>query len=549
MRYRSLFIAVYLSVVSWSCSSDNSPEAPDAGVHSHGESSHVHADSEASVAVTYWSDDLELFMEHPPLQVGHPVKFAIHLTKLEDFKPLSEGPVLFGFAKPGGKPKMVTVGKPERPGIFAPSLTFDEPGEYTLQVEVGSDELETSLSYGPIRVTEGVPEDVGETETGDAITYLKEQQWKLPFATEVVEGRTIDQTLRVSARIVPKAGMEAVVLASVNGRYRPPTEGVPRLGMIVKRGDPLGFMELLPLDETALVGGQVETEVTLSRLAEEIIKAEATVVAEKERLEVAKKEADRVEKLVEAGALPSKRLDQSGAEVRIRLSALGAAEQVLASHREIVSRFDSTTRRDAGSSSSIIPLEAPITGVIMDASVVAGAYKAGRDPLFRIVDVRQVWVQGEVFEKDLVELKSMDGAYLKLPGLETHDLAAGDLVHIGARIDSSSSTLPVIWEIANANGEIKLGTLGRLSIRTGTMTDTVAVPRSAVLFEEGRSVVYVQRGGETFDRRFVKTGAEDQEWVEILEGLELGERIVTKGSYDVALAARSSELPEHGHVH
>jgi len=289
--------------------------------------------------------------------------------------------------------------------------------------------------------------------------------------------------------------------------------------------------------------------VTLSRLAEEIIRSEAAVVAEKERLEVAKKEADRVEKLVEAGALPRKRLDQVQSEVRIRLSALKAAEQVLASHREVVSRFDSTAQGDTGASSSLIPLEAPITGVIMDASGVAGAYKAGRDPLFRIVDTRKVWVQGEVFEKDLVKLKSLDGAYLELAGLETYDLAPGDLVHIGARIDASSRTLPVIWEMANANGEIRLGTLGRLSIRTGKTADAVAVPRSAVLFEENRSVVYVQRGGETFERRFVKTGIEDQEWVEILEGLEFNERIVTTGSYDVALAARSSELPTQGHVH
>lgn len=548
MIYRSLFIAVGLSVVAWSCSPEISPDAADSGAHSHGESSHVHASGETSVAVTYWSDDLELFMEHPPLQVGHLVKFAVHLTKLDDFEPLSEGPVLFQFVKPGGKPKMVTVGRPDRPGIFGPSLTFDEPGEYTLQLEILSDELETSLSYGPIQVVEGAVEDAGETEVADTVSYLKEQQWKLPFATEVVAPRTIDQTLRVSARIIPKAGMEAVVLASVNGRYRPPDNGVPRLGMAVKRGDPLGHIELLPLDKTALVGGQLGTGVTLNRLAEEIIKSEAAVVAEKERLEVAKKEADRVEKLVEAGALPRKRLDQVQSEVRIRLSALKAAEQVLASHREIVSRFDSA-QGDTGASSSLIPLEAPITGVIMDASGVAGAYKAGRDPLFRIVDTRKVWVQGEVFEKDLVKLKSLDGAYLELAGLETYDLAAGDLVHIGARIDASSRTLPVIWEMANANGEIRLGTLGRLSIRTGKTADAVAVPRSAVLFEENRSVVYVQRGGETFERRFVKTGIEDQEWVEILEGLEFNERIVTTGSYDVALAARSSELPTQGHVH
>jgi RND family efflux transporter MFP subunit len=500
------------------------------------------------VSITYWSDDLELFMEHPPLQAGQLVKFAVHLTKLDDFEPVSEGPVLFRFSKSGAKPKMVTVGRPDSPGIFGPTLTFDEPGEYTLQLEVLSDELETSLSYGPILVTEGSLEDMGEAEPADAITYLKEQQWKLPFSTEVVQHRTINKTLRLSARILPKAGLEAVVLASVNGRYRPPADGVPRLGMTVKQGDPLGYMELLPMDETALLGGQVGTGETLTRLEEGVIRAEAQVVAERERLEVAKKEAARVEKLVEAGALPMKRLDQTQAEVKIRISALKAAEQILTSQQEIVTRFGSA-QGEVAAARGQVPLEAPISGIIVDSTAVPGSFGASQDVLFRIADTRRVWVRGDAFERDLGSLQSLDGAYLELPGLEPITLGPDDLVHIGSRVDSSSRTLPVLWEADNPDGKIKLGTLGRLNVRTGQKVDALAAPRSAVLFEENRSVVYVQQGGETFERRFVEEGIEDQEWVEILEGLEPGERIVTVGSYDVALAARSSELPEHGHVH
>jgi len=498
--------------------------------------------------VSHWGDDLELFMEHPPLQVGQLVKFAVHLTKLDDFTPVSEGPVLFQFSKPGGKSKIVTVGRPDSPGIFGPSLTFDEPGEYTLQMEVLSDQLETSLTYGPFQVTETPPEEAGEAEPEDAVRYLKEQQWKLPFATEVVGKRTINQTLRVSARIIPKAGKEAVVLASVNGRYRPPDNGIPHLGLRVAKGDLLGHMELLLKDQIALVGGQVETELALTRLEEEILGAEAMVVAEQERLAVSEKEEDRVTKLVEAGALPRKRLDQAQAEVRIRRSALQAATDVLNSHRAVVARFDSV-QRDVADNSGLIPLKAPINGIIVDTSVVPGAFRSGPDALFRIVDTRQLWVQGEVFERDLPYLKSVGGAFLEMPGLEPYALAADNLVHIGARIDSGSRTLPVIWEMTNPDGDLRLGTLGRLSIRTGTKVEAIAVPRSAVLLEENRSIAYVQRGGETFERRIVRVGIEDQGWVEILEGLEPGERIVTEGSYDVALAARSSELPDHGHVH
>jgi RND family efflux transporter MFP subunit len=548
MRYRNLFIAVYLSLFPWSCTPDSTGGTAEFQAPGNGGDSHTHADSQLSVSVTCWSDDLELFMEHPRLQAGQQAKFAVHLTKLDDFKPLSEGPVLFRFSKPGGRPKMVTVGKPDRPGIFGPSLTFDEPGEYTLRLEVLSDELETSLTYGPIRVTAGATEVTEETAVDGAVQYLKEQQWKLPFATSLVERRTINRTFRVSARIVPKAGMEAVVLASVNGRYHPPVEGVPGLGMRVTRGDPLGSMELLPMDETALLEGQVGTGVTLTRLAEDVMKAEASVVAERARVELARKEEDRVEKLVAAGALPRKRLEQVQAEVRIRLSALNAAEQVLVSHRELVARFESA-QGGIAVSPGLVQLEAPISGVITETSAVSGSYRQSQDILFQIVDTRQVWVQGEVFEKDLEGLRSMDGGYLELSGPESYELAAEDLVHIGARIDSSSRTLPVIFEISNPEREVKLEALGRLSIRTEKRLDTLVAPRSAVLLEESRPVVYVQQGGETFERRMVKTGIEDREWVEILDGLAPGERIVTVGSYDVALAARSTEMPEHGHVH
>jgi membrane fusion protein, heavy metal efflux system len=94
-----------------------------------------------------------------------------------------------------------------------------------------------------------------------------------------------------------------------------------------------------------------------------------------------------------------------------------------------------------------------------------------------------------------------------------------------------------------------MGALGQLELQTGGTMTALAVPSSAVLLEENRSVVYVQLGGETFERRIVTTGIQDREWIEILSGLEEGERVVTEGAYDVALAARSTEVPEHGHVH
>jgi multidrug efflux pump subunit AcrA (membrane-fusion protein) len=169
--------------------------------------------------------------------------------------------------------------------------------------------------------------------------------------------------------------------------------------------------------------------------------------------------------------------------------------------------------------------------------------------LFRIVDLHRVWVEGKVFEQDLHKVNSLVGGTLELPGLAKIALDPTSLVTIGSVIDPLDRTLPIVFEVENRKGLIKLGSLGRLDLMSTQIVEGLAVPRQAVLLEENRSVVYVQLEGETFERRVVKTGLEDSEWVQVIEGLEPGERIVTVGAYDVALAGRSTEVPVHGHVH
>jgi multidrug efflux pump subunit AcrA (membrane-fusion protein) len=77
----------------------------------------------------------------------------------------------------------------------------------------------------------------------------------------------------------------------------------------------------------------------------------------------------------------------------------------------------------------------------------------------------------------------------------------------------------------------------------------IVIPRSAVLDDEGRSIVYVQVEGESFDERTVTLGPRSGATVGIVKGLSAGERVVTKGANVIRLSARSSSAPSHGHVH
>lgn len=77
----------------------------------------------------------------------------------------------------------------------------------------------------------------------------------------------------------------------------------------------------------------------------------------------------------------------------------------------------------------------------------------------------------------------------------------------------------------------------------------VVVPKAAVLTEAGRPFVFVQTSGESFARRFIDIAGRDGELVGVRSGVRLGERVVTRGAYDVQLASAAGGLPAEGHVH
>ena len=76
-----------------------------------------------------------------------------------------------------------------------------------------------------------------------------------------------------------------------------------------------------------------------------------------------------------------------------------------------------------------------------------------------------------------------------------------------------------------------------------------AVPESAIVDDGGRPVVFVQLEGEKFARRPVTLGNRESGYVQVLEGVRPGERVVTRGAYLIRLAAMSNQIPAHGHVH
>src|SRR5438093_8396020 len=156
-----------------------------------------------SLNVTDWTDKTELYMEYPPLVTGRSALFAVHLTRLGDFKPLTAGRPRIEFTPANGGSMTVLIGsEPSRPGAFRVEGVPPSPGPYRWVLIVDAPGLSDRHELGAVTVfaDEKAANAEAEKRPRDdpaAIAYLEEQQWTNEFATEQVRQRELRTATRV----------------------------------------------------------------------------------------------------------------------------------------------------------------------------------------------------------------------------------------------------------------------------------------------------------------------------------------------------------------
>ena len=138
---------------------------------------------------------------------------------------------------------------------------------------------------------------------------------------------------------------------------------------------------------------------------------------------------------------------------------------------------------------------------------------------------------------------------LEVPGRPDPVSIDAEHMHHAGIIDPRTRALPVQLDVDNRAGQLLIGQTPIAILYTGRRERLPAVHKDAVLMEAGRPYVFVQIGGESFARRYVEVGAREGELVALRSGVKPGERVVTRGAYDVQLASAASGLPAEGHVH
>jgi RND family efflux transporter MFP subunit len=170
--------------------------------------------------------------------------------------------------------------------------------------------------------------------------------------------------------------------------------------------------------------------------------------------------------------------------------------------------------------------------------------------LLRITDLTSVWVIAQVFERDLSRLRVGSGASVTSDAFPER-LFRGQVTYIDPQIDEATRTAKVRIELSNPGNALKLGMYVRVAFGAlGAAERTVPViPTSAVQDIEGRPIVFVATSDpNVFELRPVRIGAEADGRYRVLEGLTVGDRIVTDGSF--ALRAewlKTRQGAEHQH--
>jgi RND family efflux transporter MFP subunit len=408
---------------------------------------------------------------------------------------------------------------PTRPGIFTPSGAAPPAGDYTLLLRYRFGTDEALFECGSVSVSDTLP---AAEPARAAIGFLKEQQWSIPFATALASERDIAHEVELPAAVEPAGTDQLTIAAPTSGRfYHNPKLSLAE-GLHVEAGTLVGLI-------APTVAGD-----DFNRL---------TSAVDEARLEKrqAAREVARLEPLVADGLLPDKRLIEANNQLEAANAKLSASGARLG-------------RVTAPGGKGGLEVKASLEGVVTELLVANGEPVEPGAALLRIGGENTRWIRARFVTRPDEELHDATAVAVRTTGGQRID------VRKRARLLSEHPIVDPKTQLATWIAQVNMGDEKTLSthtlrsgspvvllLRVGKPTSRLTVPRSAVEEINTRTYVFVQVGGEQFEKRRVVLGDADGDYVHVLEGVAVGERVVTRGGYDIHLASVIGSVESHRH--
>ena len=297
-------------------------------------------------------------------------------------------------------------------------------------------------------------------------------------------------------------------------------------GSNVKKGQKLADLESADIDQA---------EADYLKALADYENARRTSAAE---VKFAQANYDRIKMLFEKTITAGKNLQQAEHDVEVAKasaasSVAGTRAALTSTRRHLLILGLKESEIDALVSkpglAAVFSLTAPIAGIVVERNATIGATVGSDANLFKIIDLSRVWIDANVFEKDLERVKrgqEVKVAVTAFPG----STFSGKVILISSVVDPETRSVKVRTEVPNADGRLKPDMFANVEIITDLHRTSISIPQSAVLKDGEKTVVFVM-DGSGYQKRQVTTGIQGDDRVEVIDGLAAGDKVVVKGNY------------------
>jgi cobalt-zinc-cadmium efflux system membrane fusion protein len=347
----------------------------------------------------------------------------------------------------------------------------------------------------------------GPTRSGDIIRFGSASQQLERIRVAPVTGAVLPiDELDVPGRVEAVPTQLARLALPVPGRIR---EVRVSIGDRIRKGQ-----LLLTLDTPAV-----------SELQSAWRQAQADVRQREAALAKAQADASRVRDLLANRAIAQKDLLSAETDVTVATAAL---EQARAAHDDVARRL-SLFGVDLEKPDALATLRSPIDGEVVEIAAAPGEYRGDTAaPVVAVADLTHVWVVAAVPESALSRVQTGQHVTMEVAAYPSEPFE-GTVARVAGSLDAETRSVNVIAELDNRRRLLKPGMFARVRY-AGPAQPVVTVPVGAVLQDERRTSVFVERSRGEFERRDVSLGPRHKDAVVVTSGLSSGERVVVDGT-------------------
>ncbi len=273
----------------------------------------------------------------------------------------------------------------------------------------------------------------------------------------------------------------------------------------------------------------------------------------KSGVEFATRQRDRLTRLYTMKAASQEQLDSSENELKIAKSAVTNAEIEVNRTRLHLVEFlevsaDGSEQHEHDASTELhledlIPVRAPAAGIVLTRSITPGAVVTAANDLYTICDLSTIWAIAAVQEEHLAKLRPGMAATITVQAYPDRTFR-GRVIKIEDSLDAETRTVPVRVEIDNRPGLLKPEMYATVELAAGGSLPALFVPQESVQDVNGQPTIFIEKKPGQYEPRSVETGRPLDGLLQILRGLQGGERVVAAGSFILKSQLLKSSLSE-----